>query len=65
MLILLATAIVIVMAASRYLFNDRDQGGGQETALDILNKRYAKGEIDKKEYRELKQDIAENANIKK
>lgn len=28
-----------------------------ETALDILNKRYARGEIDKKEFDERKKDL--------
>lgn len=33
---------------------------GGETALDILEKRYAQGEIDKKEFDERKKDLIKN-----
>jgi uncharacterized membrane protein len=38
---------------------ERSRGpGSQDTAIDILKKRYAKGEITKEEYEQIKKDIS-------
>jgi putative membrane protein len=53
--------LIIVLAALAFFFIFRQQpgrsGSSGETALDILKKRYARGEISKEEYEGMKQDI--------
>jgi putative membrane protein len=39
--------------------SDGDASSGSESALDIVKKRYASGEISKEEYETLKQDLQE------
>jgi uncharacterized membrane protein len=37
--------------------DDKEVSHGEETALQILKKRYAKGELTKREFLEMKRDI--------
>jgi putative membrane protein len=57
---ILVWLIPIVLAALliRYLIRDRD-GKPERTALDILEARYARGEIDQDEYLKRRADLAE------
>lgn len=57
---------VLVVAALLYFWNERTQqnqsevypDASTETALDIVRKRYARGEITRDEYNEIRQDLA-------
>jgi len=51
MIVLLIVAILVV-----YLLV-RGKGGNSDTPVDILKKRYAKGELSKEEYERLRKDI--------
>lgn len=53
--------VVAVLALLKWLAN-QFQGGGSptssKTALDIIKERYARGEIDKKEFEEKKKELS-------
>lgn len=46
--------IVGLVLLIKYLWEGR---GGQETALEVLKKRYARGEISKEEFEDKKKDL--------
>lgn len=52
--ILILAGIVVLI---KYLWEGLGAKGAQESALEILNKRYAKGEISKEEFEEKKKDL--------
>ena len=52
-IIFLAVLIALIVFAFRWF----SQGASRASALDILNDRYARGEIDKADYDQKKQDL--------
>jgi putative membrane protein len=62
MIIFWAIVIILIVYLVRGGTGAIHKHGGQggETALDILEKRYARGEIDKKEFEEKKKDLVKN-----
>jgi putative membrane protein len=55
-LIVLALIVWVVVRTTSH--NSRTAPEGRETALDVLKKRYARGEIDKQEFEEKKKDLS-------
>jgi putative membrane protein len=55
LLIILGIAYLV-----RAIMHSEKKGPREETALDILKKRYAKGEISKEEFEEKKKDIGQD-----
>jgi len=48
---------LIISLANRDKWKTPKLKGGQEEAIEILDKRYAKGEISRQEYKQIKEDI--------
>lgn len=55
---ILVLVIVGIVFLIRYMRGYGMEGrGAQETPMDVLKKRYARGEIDRKEFEEKKKDL--------
>jgi putative membrane protein len=52
-LVLIVAVIYFVVRGEKWM----KRSSGDETALDILNKRYAKGEITEQEYKKMKKEL--------
>lgn len=59
MIIFWGGIILILVLLVRWFGGTSASGTGSATPLEILKKRYAKGEIDKKEYEERKKVLSE------
>lgn len=63
MLLFWAVIIVLILGAARWLFGtlprhpDHTPDNTARTSLDILNERYARGEIDREEYLQRRKDL--------
>lgn len=55
---ILVLTIVIVFALFYYLKQTKGLDERSKSALDLLNERYAKGEIDAAEYKKIKDQIS-------
>ncbi len=54
MMVLVVLAVVIVV---HHLSNANSSSNSEDKSIDILKHRYAKGEIDKKEFEEKRKDL--------
>jgi putative membrane protein len=52
---LLIWAVILFLVY--YMFVDKKRVVGEESAMDVLDKRFAKGEISREEYLEMKKEI--------
>jgi len=57
MIIFWVLVIIGIIFLIRAFAGGTKDGGGGETALDILRKRYANGEISKEEFEEKKKEV--------
>jgi len=56
-LVFIAAVVVGIVFVARYFGRQGWRGHVDETALEILQKRYARGEISKEEYEEMKRNL--------
>lgn len=57
MLVFWAVVIIAIVALIRYLGRGPGSAPREDTPLDILKKRYARGEITREQYEQMKEDL--------
>lgn len=56
-LVLVVAVVVLIVLAVKYFMPKRPAGKAERSGLEILKERYAKGEISKAEFEEMKKDL--------
>jgi putative membrane protein len=56
-LIAIVVSLIVYLMRGDTARSEEERKGGSRTALDILEERYARGEIDKEEFEEKKRDL--------
>jgi putative membrane protein len=62
MLVFWIVAVAVVLALARALWRPWRGGGRHDGALEILNRRYAAGEITREEYPGIRNDLLKPPN---
>ncbi len=57
MVIFWVIVIIVIVLLAKLILGGTKKEGKSETALDILKKRYANGEIDREEFDSIKKDL--------
>jgi putative membrane protein len=57
MLLIWLVPIILLLAAIKYLASGSKSGGGGKTPLEILEEAYARGEIDRDEFLQKRDDL--------
>ena len=60
MIVWLAVLVAIIVGLMRWLGGTAVGGTSSRSARDILDERYARGEIDREEYMRRKQDVTDS-----
>ena len=57
MILFWALIIFGIVALAKWLFSAGGSGGSGKSALEILKQRYAKGEINREQYEQMRRDL--------
>ena len=57
MILFWALVVLGILALARWLFSTGGSGGSGRAPLDVLKERYARGEINREQYEQMRRDL--------